>query len=180
MNANKKNRMSFTEFCDRLIADGAYQSEKDGHIYRASGNILSRQCRNGYYLLRKQYDGITYHFMEHRVVYYMHNGKFDEDLQINHKDFDRTNNRMWKEQIIERKEMCKVSDIRPEHYKNCSLECWDAMKLVLGTDGFISFCLVACSFLSSYHISMLIISKSPFFIFYKTAPGQCSPVRCQR
>lgn len=74
MNANKKNRMSFTEFCDRLIADGAYQSEKDGHIYRASGNILSRQCRNGYYLLRKQYDGITYHFMEHRVVYYMHNG----------------------------------------------------------------------------------------------------------
>ena len=28
MNANKKNRMSFTEFCDRLIADGAYQSEK--------------------------------------------------------------------------------------------------------------------------------------------------------
>ena len=29
MNANKKNRMSFTEFCDRLIADGAYQSEKD-------------------------------------------------------------------------------------------------------------------------------------------------------
>lgn len=58
MNANKKNRMSFTEFCDRLIADGAYQSEKDGHIYRASGNILSRQCRNGYYLLRKQYGGI--------------------------------------------------------------------------------------------------------------------------
>ena len=48
---------------------------------------------------------------------------------------------MWKEQIIERKEMCKVSDIRPEHYKNCSLECWDAMKLMLGTDGFISFCL---------------------------------------
>lgn len=34
-----------------------------------------------------------------------------------------------------------MSDIRPEHYKNCSLECWDAMKLVLGTDGFISFCL---------------------------------------
>ena len=24
----------------------------------------------------------------------------------------------WKEPIIERKEMCKVSDIRPEHYKN--------------------------------------------------------------
>lgn len=34
-----------------------------------------------------------------------------------------------------------MSNIRPEHYKNCSLECWDAMKLVLGTDGFISFCL---------------------------------------
>lgn len=33
-----------------------------------------------------------------------------------------------------------MSNIRPEHYKNCSLECWDAMKLVLGTDGFISFC----------------------------------------
>lgn len=34
-----------------------------------------------------------------------------------------------------------MSNIRPEHYKNCSLECWDAMKLMLGTDGFISFCL---------------------------------------
>ena len=34
-----------------------------------------------------------------------------------------------------------MSDIIPEHYKNCSLECWDAMKLMLGTDGFISFCL---------------------------------------
>lgn len=104
MNANKKNRMSFTEFCDRLIADGAYQSEKDGHIYRASGNILSRQCRNGYYLLRKQYDGITYHFMEHRVVYYMHNGKFDEGLQINHKDFDRTNNRIENLELMTSKE----------------------------------------------------------------------------
>ena len=86
-------RMSFFDFCDKLISDGAYQGD-DGHIYRKDGRALSRQCRNGDYVVRKRYDGNQYHFMEHRVVYYFRKGKFDETLQINHKDFDRTNNRI--------------------------------------------------------------------------------------
>lgn len=34
-----------------------------------------------------------------------------------------------------------MSNINPDHYKNCSIECWDAMKIILGTNGFISFCI---------------------------------------
>ena len=109
MTGNEKHKMSFSEFCDRLIADGAYQSEEDGHVYRKDGSILSRQGRNGYYTLRKQYDGVAYYFMEHRVVYYMKYGKFNEELQINHKDFDRTNNRIENLELMTAKENINYS-----------------------------------------------------------------------
>ena len=87
---NGRKLMTFEEFCDALKETGAYQAE-DGHIYRKDGRILSRQGRNGYYTLRKMFDNHTYYFMEHRVAYYFAHGKFDESLQINHKDFDRSN-----------------------------------------------------------------------------------------
>ena len=103
MQSNDSNIMSFAEFCDRLIADGAYQSD-DGHLHRKDGRPLSRQDRNGYYTVRKMYDNNNYCFMEHRVVYYMHNGKFDEELQINHKDFDRSNNRINNLELMTAKE----------------------------------------------------------------------------
>ena len=83
--------MTFEEFCDALKETGAYQAE-DGHIYRKDGSILSRQGRNGYYTLRKMFDNHTYYFMEHRVAYYFAYGKFDEKLQINHKDENKHNN----------------------------------------------------------------------------------------
>ena len=84
-------RMSFFEFCDRLIADGAYIGD-DFHIHRADGRMLSRPAPNGYYMVRRMYDAETYHFMEHRVIWFFVNGPFDESLVINHKDFDRSNN----------------------------------------------------------------------------------------
>lgn len=83
--------MTFNEFCERLKQDGAYVGE-DNHMHRADGRLLSRQCRNGYYMVRKMYDGHNYHFMEHRVIWYFHNGAFDETKEINHIDRDRTNN----------------------------------------------------------------------------------------
>ena len=64
----KEATMDFFEFCERLKADGCHIGE-DGHVYRKDGRILSRQCRNGYYMLRKMYEHPTYHFMEHRVVW---------------------------------------------------------------------------------------------------------------
>lgn len=38
----------------------------------------------------------------------------------------------------------KISDpvAHPDHYaNNCSMECWDAMKVVLGTEGFVQYCI---------------------------------------
>ena len=84
-------RLTFTQFCDRLIEDGVYIGP-DNHLYRKDGRALSRMTTNGYYMVRKMYDGINYYFVEHRVIWYFHNGSIDENLVINHKDFDRANN----------------------------------------------------------------------------------------
>lgn len=99
--------LSFEQFCDRLKADGAYISEEN-HI-EIKGKKLSRQCRNGYYMLRKTYDHHTYYFMEHRVIWYFVNGSIDENLVINHKDFDRTNNAIENLELITQTENVSYS-----------------------------------------------------------------------
>lgn len=99
----KEATMNFFQFCERLKSDGCYIGE-DGHVYRKDGRSLSRQCRNGYYMLRRMYDCHTYHFMEHRVVWYLCNGEFDEELTINHKDFDRTNNKIENLELMTQKD----------------------------------------------------------------------------
>lgn len=100
--------MNFEEFCERLKKDGAYQGE-DGHIYRKDGRLLSRRCTNGYYMVRKMYETKTYNFMEHRVVWYFANGKFDESLTINHKDFNRDNNHIENLELMTQKENFKYT-----------------------------------------------------------------------
>lgn len=94
--------LSFPEFCDRLKTDGAYVGA-DGHVYQEDGRPLSRLCRNGYYMVRKMYANHVYHFMEHRVVWYFVHGSIDPDKVINHKDFDRTNNRIENLELISQK-----------------------------------------------------------------------------
>ena len=98
-----KERMSFFQFCDKLIEDGMYIGE-DNHIHRKDGRLLSRQARNGYYIVRKMYNTINYTFMEHRVIWYFYYGKFDKSLVINHKDFDRANNDINNLELITQKE----------------------------------------------------------------------------
>lgn len=95
--------MTFIEFCERLKADKAYIGE-DWHLYRENGKPLSRMCRNGYYMVRKMYDNHTYHFMEHRVIWYFCNGSIDENMVINHKDFDRANNNIDNLEMVSQKE----------------------------------------------------------------------------
>lgn len=97
------NKMNLKEFCERLKADGAYISE-DWHIMRSDGRPLSRQCRNGYYMVRKMYDHITYHFMEHRVIWQMCVGDIPDDYQVNHKDFNRANNNISNLELMTAKE----------------------------------------------------------------------------
>jgi NTP pyrophosphatase (non-canonical NTP hydrolase) len=99
----EKETMTFFEFCEKLKEDGAYIGE-DWHMYRKDGRPLSRKCRNGYYLLRKMYNHHTYHFMEHRVIWYFCCGEFDLSLTVNHKDFDRTNNNIANLELVTMKE----------------------------------------------------------------------------
>ena len=111
-----EERMSFFQFCDKLIEDGMYIGE-DNHIHRKDGRLLSRQMRNGYYTVRKMYNTINYCFMEHRVIWYFYYGEFDESLVINHKDFDRANNDINNLELITQKEntdysKCNMPDIR--------------------------------------------------------------------
>ena len=122
-----KERMSFFQFCDKLIEDGMYIGE-DNHIHRKDGRLLSRQMRNGYYTVRKMYNTINYCFMEHRVIWYFHYGEFDESLVINHKDFDRANNNINNLELITQKEntdysKCNMPDIRGHlHHRACLTE----------------------------------------------------------
>lgn len=95
--------MQLNEFTERLKADGAYIGE-DNHIHRKDGRLLSRQCRNGYWMVRKMYEGENYHFMEHRVIYCMIHGAFDESLVINHIDFDRGNNAIENLELVTQRE----------------------------------------------------------------------------
>ena len=95
--------MTINEFTSRLKNDGSYIGE-DNHIHRSDGRLLSRLCRNGYYLTRKMYDGKCHHFMEHRVIWCWVNGDIDPDKVINHKDFDRANNAIDNLELITQQE----------------------------------------------------------------------------
>lgn len=101
-------KMNFDQFCDRLKADGAYVGD-DGHIYRADGRALSRMARNGYYTIRKMYDAVNYCFMEHRVVWNFKNGHIPDGLVINHKNFDRSDNRVENLELVTQSENTQYS-----------------------------------------------------------------------
>lgn len=102
--------MTFEQFCDRLILDGVYQGE-DSHLYRPNKKPVSRKCLNGYWMTRVRYDGHNYNFMEHRVVWYMHNHYIDPDKEINHIDFNRENNNISNLELVTRKENMRWSVI---------------------------------------------------------------------
>lgn len=103
-----KDKLSFEDFCERLKSDGAYIGD-DWHVYLKNGKPVSRQCRNKYYMVRKRYNGIEHNFMEHRVIWYWLNGSIPDGLQINHKDFDRTNNRIDNLELMTAKENLRYS-----------------------------------------------------------------------
>lgn len=95
--------MQLNEFCERLKSDGAYIGN-DNHVHRKDGRLLSRQSRNGYWVVRKMYDARQYEFMEHRVIYCMVHGAFDERFVINHIDFDRSNNAIANLELVTQQE----------------------------------------------------------------------------
>lgn len=95
--------MTIEEFTERLKTDGVYIGE-DNHLHRANGKLLSRMCRNGYYMTVKSYDNTVYRFMEHRVIWCFHYGTIDPELVINHIDFDRANNAIENLELVTQKQ----------------------------------------------------------------------------
>lgn len=95
--------MNIEQFTKRLKQDGAYIGE-DNHLHRADGRLLSRMCSNGYYMVRKMYDGKVFNFMEHRVIWCYHYGTIDDNLVINHIDFDRANNAIENLELVTQKQ----------------------------------------------------------------------------
>ena len=95
-------RDEFFKFCERLKESGVYQGY-DTHLY-IGDKCISRQDRNGYYITRKMYKNFNYTYMEHRIIWYLHYDEFDLNLQINHKDFDRTNNDIENLELVTAKE----------------------------------------------------------------------------
>lgn len=75
-----------------MLKNRGYYIGEDNHIRSKKGNLASKLMKNGYYMTSAAYDGKTYYFMEHRVIWVWHNGAIPQGLVINHKDFNKANN----------------------------------------------------------------------------------------
>ena len=87
-----------------MLKNRGYYIGEDNHIRSKKGTLASKLMRNGYYMTSAQYDGKTYYFMEHRVIWVWHNGAIPEGLVINHKDYNRANNALDNLEIMTQKE----------------------------------------------------------------------------
>ena len=90
-------------FVEMLKGRGYYIGQ-DNHIRSKKGTLSSKLMRNGYYMTAAQYDGKTYYFMEHRVIWVWHNGPIPAGLVINHKDYNRANNSIDNLELMTQKE----------------------------------------------------------------------------
>lgn len=108
------------EFTKYIKSCGA-KIHGDSHIYTEKGKPMSRQARNGYYVVRKSIKGKTYYFMEHRIIWCWHNGEIPEDKVINHIDFDRANNHIENLELVTQLENVKhtIESGRARYAKGC-------------------------------------------------------------
>ena len=92
-----------------LIADGTLQIDDEGRVWRlrAHGNkIEPRRAENvggkGYLRLTMQFQtGKLVQVMAHRLVWEAANGRIPAGMQINHKDLDKTNNRLANLEVVD-------------------------------------------------------------------------------
>ncbi len=95
-------------FVEMLKSRGCYISE-DGHVRSKKGVLRSKLMRNGYYMTSGQYENKMYYFMEHRVVWVWNNGPIPAGYVINHKDYNRANNRLENLELMTQKENTEYS-----------------------------------------------------------------------
>lgn len=92
-----------------MLKERGYYIGDDNHIRSKKGTLASKLMRNGYYMTSASYDGKTYYFMEHRVIWVWLNGPIPKGLVINHKDYNRTNNDISNLEILTQKENINYS-----------------------------------------------------------------------
>lgn len=95
-------------FTEMLKKRGCYISE-DGHIRSSKGVLKSKLLRDGYYMTCAQYDGEIHYYLEHRVIWVWHNGRIPSGMVINHKDYNKANNRIENLEVMTQKENIEYS-----------------------------------------------------------------------
>lgn len=86
-------------FVEMLKSRGCYISE-DGHIRSRKGGMMSKLESNGYWLTMASYNKKHYYFCEHRVVWVWHNGAIPKGKEVNHIDYNRSNNHISNLEVV--------------------------------------------------------------------------------
>lgn len=92
-----------------MLKNRGYYIGTDNHIRSKKGTLASKLMKNGYYMTSAAYDGKTYYFMEHRVIWVWNNGAIPEGMVINHKDYNRANNDIANLELMTQKENTEYS-----------------------------------------------------------------------
>lgn len=108
MNFGSKG-MKCSEFVELMRNRGYQYDEKNGGFFTGHGKKAGKTTRYGYRTLCLQKDMEFYTFCEHRCVWTWFNGEIPEGYVINHKDFDRGNNRIENLEAITPKENLQYS-----------------------------------------------------------------------
>ena len=90
--------------------EGKYQASSDGRIRNSKGKVLKTYTdKCGYQLIGLYKDGKSKTFRVHRIIYEALVGDIPIDLQINHKDFNRSNNKVSNLEVTTREENVRHS-----------------------------------------------------------------------
>ena len=86
--------MSWNEIVNLMKEREYSYDDKNGGFITKNKKKAGKDTRNGYRTISLQKDNVSYTFCEHRCVWVWFNGEIQDGFVINHKDFDRANNRI--------------------------------------------------------------------------------------
>lgn len=92
--------MKCKEFVDLMRDRGFSYNEAHGGFLNGKGKRAGKANMNGYRTISLQKDLIAYTFCEHRCVWTWFNGEIPEGMEINHIDFDRSNNKIENLELV--------------------------------------------------------------------------------